>query len=289
MPDWATTCAAGYTELNLHSILLTAPAESRDALIADLWEVGTVGIVEESDHLIRAFFENGSGAEQLAERYRMLLLEEREESSVIDHDISFRDWDPVLVGERFFVAPTWVDEPTPPGRVRLVIDYSDAFGSGRHETTQIVMSALEEYLEPGDLVLDIGCGSGILSAAALHLGAGSVVGCDIHLGAVKAAQHQVNDRSVFVGSADAIRSQIADVTLVNITAAIADSLAAELKRIAKPRSLLLVSGFLSDEPPARFHPERVLEKNSWLCWICRPEAIDAEQGGPVQPFAEQWW
>ena len=272
----------------MQSILLTAPLDSRDALIADLWESGTVGLIEESDNLVRAFFNDDSRMGQLTEQYRLLLMEVREESSVVDHDISLRDWDPVLVGDRFFIAPSWIDEPTPPGRVRLVVDYTDAFGSGRHETTQLVIAALEEYVLPGAVVADIGCGSGVLSAAALALGAHSVLGCDIHEGAVKAAR-QLNTNTFFVGSADAIRSHVADLTLLNITSRIADSLANEIRRIAKPGSVLLLSGFLSDQPPRRFHPEKVTEKNEWLCWICRPETIKIGDTDPIQPFSEQWW
>jgi len=250
---------------------------------------GTVGIIEESDELIRAFFENDSRMGELTERYRPLTIEAREEPSTVDHDISLRDWDPVLVGDRFFIARSWIDEATPPGRVRLVIDYTDAFGSGRHETTQLVIAALEEYVRPGALVIDIGCGSGVLSAAALALGALPVFGCDVHEGAVRAARQQLNAGSLFVGSADAIQSEVADLTLINITARIADSLANELNRIAKPGSVLLLSGFLSDQPPVRFDPEKILEKNGWLCWICRPETIQHGNAGSIQPFPEQWW
>lgn len=78
------------------------------------------------------------------------------------------------------IKPTWEElKPEDEGKVMIEIDPGISFGTGKHETTQLCIRQLRKYLKSGDRVLDVGCGSGILSIAALKLGAGSVVGTDI--------------------------------------------------------------------------------------------------------------
>ena len=91
-------------------------------------------------------------------------------------------------------------------------------------------------------VADIGTGSGILAAAAALLGADRVIGCDIDPDAVEIAHERVR-LPMFVGSASAIRSGWADVVIANIDAATIEDLAAELARIRKPDSMLILTGF----------------------------------------------
>lgn len=79
-----------------------------------------------------------------------------------------------------FIKPTWEDAvPEKDARVTIEIDPGISFGTGKHETTQLCIRALDRYLQAGDRVLDLGCGSGILSIVALKLGASHVVGTDI--------------------------------------------------------------------------------------------------------------
>jgi ribosomal protein L11 methyltransferase len=73
---------------------------------------------------------------------------------------------PFTVGEKLAVCPTWERYDNPEGRIVLMIDPASSFGSGLHETTRLCMRALEKYAVSGSKVLDIGCGSGILSVAA---------------------------------------------------------------------------------------------------------------------------
>src|SRR6185312_13839152 len=87
----------------------------------------------------------------------------------------------------FFVVPSMSDVPAPDGRIRLEIDATTAFGTGRHESTQAVMEALETLPLENAAVLDVGCGSGILSLAASALGAARVLSCDVHPDAIRTA------------------------------------------------------------------------------------------------------
>lgn len=89
-------------------------------------------------------------------------------------------YQPIPVGERIYIVPDWLrGRPVPEGRVPLYLNPGLTFGTGSHPTTQLCLELLEEALRPGDRVLDLGCGSGILAIAALALGASAAVGVDI--------------------------------------------------------------------------------------------------------------
>jgi ribosomal protein L11 methyltransferase len=250
----------------MRSILFRPSPERENSLNADLWEIGMAGIVEEENGF-RAFFEDTADLTPLFSGYQSLILEIRNERPRDWTIVSREGWDPIFAGERFFIVPPWLDQETPPGRTRLVIDTGMAFGSGRHESTQLMIQALEACLKPGDSVLDVGCGSGILSAVAEVLGAGRLLACDIDYESVKRSRLHTN-APAFAGSAAAVADGFGDIVAVNISAAAIDSLAVELRRVAKPGAILLLAGFIEENPPHSFHPDRVLQMNEWQCWIC---------------------
>ena len=94
---------------------------------------------------------------------------------------------PIPVGEKLLIRPTWEEEFDAGDRKVLNIEPGLAFGTGTHETTRLCLETLEKHIDDGVTVLDIGCGSGILSVAALLLGAEKAVGVDIDALAVKTA------------------------------------------------------------------------------------------------------
>ena len=93
---------------------------------------------------------------------------------------------PLEIGERLIVIPDWEDAD-PKGRVALRLNPGLAFGTGSHATTRLCLTALEKYVRPGTKMLDLGCGSGILSIASLLLGAERAVACDVDEKAVDIA------------------------------------------------------------------------------------------------------
>ncbi|MBV9222853.1 MAG: 50S ribosomal protein L11 methyltransferase [Acidobacteriaceae bacterium] len=273
------------------SILIQSETNTREALITELWEHGTTGIIENSG-TVQAFFESDSQLAQIASQLSYPVLEVNAEDDLARTLDLPSHRDPIYAGQRFFIVSSRINDPTPPGRTRLVIDAADAFGSGSHESTQLVIQALEDHLPANSIVLDVGCGSGILSAVAQELGASQVFACDTHLGVFHSARKHSPNSYFFAGSIDALTPSIADVIMINIGASVIDLLTDELYRVAKPGSLLILAGFTSDRIPARIHPEQVLQLNDWLCWLCHPQNIDRNQHPPLrtlQPFPAQWW
>lgn len=245
--------------------------------------MGTAGILEEPGGL-RAFFDD-SAIHTLNFPPGAL----RHESPFEPAHPPPLDCDPIFIGERFFVAPSWVNDPTPPGRFRLTIDATSAFGSGRHESTQMCIEALEQHLLPGQVVLDIGCGSGILAAAAHLLGAAMVVSCDIHHESVRSAQTLIG-APFFVGSADSIKPHAGDLVLANISVKVLDLIAQDLQRIAKPDGLIVLGGFIHENTPQNFRPHKILKKGDWQCWLCRPQDITPPESPPdFTSHSQQWW
>lgn len=127
-------------------------------------------------------------------------LEERLSAQNIEHDITIDEcktedwinnwkkyWHPVPVGKRLLIKPEWEQVKDTQGRAVLDLEPGLAFGTGSHPTTRLCLEVLEDYINPASTVLDVGCGSGILSIAALLLGAKSAFGVDIDKLAVKTA------------------------------------------------------------------------------------------------------
>jgi ribosomal protein L11 methyltransferase len=110
---------------------------------------------------------------------------------------------PILIGERLVIVPAWMDSPDP-NRIAIRIDPGMAFGTGTHPTTQLCLELMEKYFEdrlssmvnrPWSII-DVGCGSGILSIAALKLGAKSALGVDIDTGSIENARENANTNSI---------------------------------------------------------------------------------------------
>ena len=239
---------------------------------------------------MRAFFEDGLSIVQIAKQLSCLVLEVNHETALTGAFLVPPNRDPIYAGEQFFIVSSDMDHPVPLGRKRLVIDASNSFGSGSHESTQLVVQVLEEYPPLKATVLDVGCGSGVLSAVAWELGAAQVFACDTHIGALCSARKNSPHSCFFAGSIDALAPSLADVVIVNISANAIDRLTDELHRIIKPTGVLILAGFTVERTPARAHPEKVFQLNDWLCWLCYPESIELNQvRKALQPFPTQWW
>ena len=147
--------------------------------------------------------------------------------------------------EPFYIYPTW-EEPKE-DRINIVIDPALAFGTGHHPTTATCLQAIGKYVQDGDEVIDVGCGSGILSIAAIKLGA-IVDACDtdpISVGnsQINACENSVYYCNIWEGSAS-LSNKKYDVTIANIVADVLTFIASDLKMITKPEGVLILSGIL---------------------------------------------
>lgn len=165
---------------------------------------------------------------------------------------------PIAVGQRLMVLPAWI-EMEDPQRIPIHIDPSMAFGTGTHPTTQLCLEMVEKYVRPGEPVIDVGCGSGILSIAALKLGASHALGVDIDRESVKATRSNSQFNGVFAGmeigqgSVEEILEgnftmRESPVVLVNILANIILRLfEAGLARLVAEGGTLILSGILEEQ------------------------------------------
>ncbi|MEN6410884.1 MAG: 50S ribosomal protein L11 methyltransferase [Anaerolineaceae bacterium] len=169
-----------------------------------------------------------------------------------------KNFHPIPVGERMLILPAWV-KMTDPNRIAVKIDPSMAFGTGTHPTTQLCMELLEKYVRPGTNLIDVGCGTGILSIAALKLGVRHALGVDIDPLSVSATRENAEANEVLAnlevgeGSVAEVRAgnfsiRSAPVVLTNILAPIILRLfEAGLADLVEPGGTLVLSGILEPQ------------------------------------------
>lgn len=190
---------------------------------------------------------------------------------------------PVKVGERIVIKPSW--EEYIPGDNDLVIELDPgmAFGTGTHHTTAMCCRVLEEVIKTGQMVFDIGTGSGILAVAAAKLGAESIQAVDLDAVAVRVAKENVEinrvEKQVKVSQGDLLTGIIgqADVIIANIIADIVIKLLKDIPGRLKDDGVFIASGIiterLSDVTAALLEHnlllDRVIEEGGWVAMVIR--------------------
>jgi len=155
---------------------------------------------------------------------------------------------PIQISSRLWIVPSW-HTPPDPGAINIVLDPGLAFGTGSHPTTRLCLRWLDEHIKGGEVVLDYGCGSGILAIAALKLGAGRAFGVDSDLQAVLASRANAEQNRVQAAFyiPQAVPRFQADVVLANILANPLKLLAPLLAAAARSGGVLVLSGILADQ------------------------------------------
>ena len=181
-----------------------------------------------------------------------------------DWSESWKDnYPPVEVGEHFVVLPYWLADLEYDNRLKVILDPGLTFGTGAHPSTQMVMNAMAKAVKPGSRCLDLGSGSGILSIAALRLGAAEAVGVDIDPKAETIAAENAGFNGFTAPAFTALTGNVTtdkklmqqlsqqdyDVVLVNIVADVIIGLAPVLPNFLNEKSLLICSGILDVRLP----------------------------------------
>ena len=197
-----------------------------------------------------------------------------------------KNYPPQFIGQRLCVLPYWMDRAEAQGRLPVILDPGLTFGTGSHPSTQMCMAALEENLRPGSRVVDLGSGSGILSIAALRLGAETAVGVDIDPKAENMARENAayngfgDDRfRAFTGDVAGDSSALKalgggfDLALVNIVADVIIALSPVLPRVVRPGGLVICSGILDtrlEEVRGKLEEQglTILEQRAQEDWRC---------------------
>ena len=234
-----------------------------------LWQQTVVTALFDEDtdaDLLRAAIETTLGA--LADFHHEIVEDQPWERAWMD------DFKPMRFGQRLWIVPSWSEAPDPQA-VNIRLDPGLAFGTGTHETTSLCLSWLDSANITGKVVLDFGCGSGILAIAALLLGAESAVGCDLDPQALLATHDNATCNGVAGRLScylpDAMPAGDYDLVLANILAGPLVELAPVLTRYCRHGGELVLSGILADQAESvrsayRDHCElsAVVQKNDWV-------------------------
>lgn len=185
-------------------------------------------------------------------------------SRLVDEEDWANNWKayfkPIRIGEKLLVCPAWEQVPDGDARAVLRIDPGMAFGTGAHHTTRMCLELLEKNMKGGELIADIGCGSGILSVSAMLMGAGETVALDIDPVAARIAAETAEGNgvdlmkyTVYTGDIltdkqvrEAVTRRKYDIVLANIVANVIIALAPLVPKLMHEGSVFIASGIIDD-------------------------------------------
>ena len=270
--------------------------EDYRALEQEAWEIARIDLIDEDllakdrtkgiVHIYISPEENPNEAVSfLSERLNAEKIEFELDETLCKNADWENNWKkyfkPMPVGNKLLIRPIWEDEYDAGDRAVIHLEPGLAFGSGTHDTTRLCLESIENYAEKGKTMLDIGCGSGILSVCGLLLGADSAVGVDIDALAVKTARENGKTNGfddpqykVLQGSLTDKVSGTFDIIAANIVADIIVILCNDVKKYLNPDGIFITSGIIE---PRENDVLEAFEKNGleviarhesggWLCF-----------------------
>jgi len=185
---------------------------------------------------------NAIGLEQ-PPAYRTQILEDNDWVRLTQSQFS-----PIPISPRLWIVPTW-HTPSDPSAINIVLDPGLAFGTGSHPTTRLCLRWLDNHIKGGEVVLDYGCGSGILAIAALKLGASGAIGVDVDAQAVQASRDNAlaNQVDAKFYLPDDAPKQNNDIVVANILTNPLKMLAPLLAGATQQEGQIVLSGILSEQ------------------------------------------
>ncbi len=271
------------------------------------WDYVDEALLEskDTDTTITLYLSDGvAGLEQLAAvRASMQELKSMDNNhqfgslSVASDLVKDEDWSeiwkqyfhPIPVGDKVLIKPAWETVADAEGRTVFTVNPGTSFGTGSHPSTRFCIEEIEKYLKPDDTVLDLGCGSGILSIIALLLGANNAVAIDIDPNAVDVAYSNLalnglSKDNYYAFAADVltdekVRANLAtyDIVIANIVADVIIALSSFVRQFMKPNGIFISSGIILERldevttalTEAGFSIVEVRKETDWACVTAR--------------------
>ncbi len=267
-------------------------------LEAEAWEIAHIDLIDEdllkkdrTKAIVHIYISPEENPSEAVAFLRERFTAEGIENEIILNECKNEDWEnnwkqyfhPIPVGEKLLIRPTWEDEFDPGDRKVLNIEPGLAFGTGTHETTRLCLETLEKHISEETTVLDIGCGSGILSIAALLLGAKEVTGVDIDALAVKTAIENGEANNFYPPKYNILQGNLTDkvngkfdVVVANIVADVIILFCKDVASFMKDGAVFITSGIIDTREQDvidafdkyGFKIEARHTEGGWVCFEC---------------------
>jgi len=218
-----------------------------DLISGLMWELNIAGITEEENHLIIFVDEAADVNEERIKIYLEKLKFEKllNDYSIISESLPEKNWNElwekgrevIRISDKFVIKPTFKDYKALPGEIVLTIDPKMSFGTGEHQSTKLLIKLLEKYVSLGIRLLDVGSGTGILSIAAIKLGAAETCELNSVTTKVKIVKGEISD----------IKEDNFDLIIANIQKDVLLNIADEIMQKLKPNGIAILSGLLEED------------------------------------------